>query len=266
MGPHDRGVDRDAPVQISFLIGLGKQGGEDLLPGAVSGPLPQPVVGALPRAEVFGQVHPRDARAVLERDRVDHLPVTPPPPTPPGRPAAVGRLRVNSATTIRRRAPSRLEPASRLPVGGSAPSGRHPVAARTTSPPVSAGPRAMGGAAVPVVVTPSSGDWGRDLQIWTGARVPGPRPTGCGTNDRGVEIGRHDVGDVGSVHAGHCGSRLRHPGSRLLSRDPSPATRTARVRSLRHGRGRGWPPERLLDPNAGTDMPNTSGVSSCAPM
>ena len=32
---------------------------------------------------MLGQVHPRGAGAVVERDRVDHLPVITPPPTPP---------------------------------------------------------------------------------------------------------------------------------------------------------------------------------------
>jgi hypothetical protein len=80
--PDDRGVDGNDPVEAAFGVGLGEQGCEDLLPGAVGGPLPQAVVGALPRAEVPGQVHPRRAGAVLERDRVDHLPVITPPPSP----------------------------------------------------------------------------------------------------------------------------------------------------------------------------------------
>lgn len=89
---HDGGVDRDHPVEVAFGVGLSEQGGEDLLPRAVGGPLPQPVVGALPRAEVLGQVHPRCASAVLERDRVDHLPVIAPPPTPPRGPVRQQRL------------------------------------------------------------------------------------------------------------------------------------------------------------------------------
>jgi hypothetical protein len=39
-------------------------------------------VGALPRTEVFGQIHPRCPGAVLERDRFNHLPVITPPPAP----------------------------------------------------------------------------------------------------------------------------------------------------------------------------------------
>lgn len=88
----DGGVDRDDPVQVTFGIGLGEQGGENLLPGSVGCPHPQPVVGTLPRPEVFGQVHPRRPGAVLERDRVNHLPVIPPPSTPPGHPVRQQRL------------------------------------------------------------------------------------------------------------------------------------------------------------------------------
>jgi hypothetical protein len=41
---------------------------------------------------VLGQVHPRCAGAVFERDRVDHLPVITPPPTPPRGPVRQQRL------------------------------------------------------------------------------------------------------------------------------------------------------------------------------
>lgn len=82
MSADDGGVDPDDPVGVTFGVSLGEQGGEDLFPGAVGGPFPQPVVGALPRAEVLGEVHPGRPGAVLERDRVDHLPVITPPPTP----------------------------------------------------------------------------------------------------------------------------------------------------------------------------------------
>lgn len=63
-------------------IGLCKERDEDLRPGAVGSPHPQPVVGTLSGPEALGQVHSRSPGAVLERDRVDHLPVIPPPPTP----------------------------------------------------------------------------------------------------------------------------------------------------------------------------------------
>lgn len=82
VGANDGGVDRDDPVEVAFGVGLGEQSGEDLLPGAVGGPRPQPVVGTLPRPKVLGQVHPGCPGAVLERDRVDHLPVITPPSSP----------------------------------------------------------------------------------------------------------------------------------------------------------------------------------------
>ncbi len=92
VGADDCGVDGDDPVQVAFGVGLGEQGGEDAVPCAVDRPHPQPAVGALPRAETLGQVHPRRAGAVLERDRVDHLPVITPPPTPPRGPVRQQRL------------------------------------------------------------------------------------------------------------------------------------------------------------------------------
>lgn len=92
VGTDDRGVDRDDPVEVAFGVGLREQGGEHLFPGAVGRPPPQPVVSPLPRTEAFGQVRPRRAGAVLERDRVDHLPVIPPPATPPGCPVRQQRL------------------------------------------------------------------------------------------------------------------------------------------------------------------------------
>lgn len=92
MGPDDRGVDRDDPLQVALSIGLSEQGGEDLLPRPVDRPHPQPVVGALPRPKALRQIHPRHAGAVLEHDCIDHLPVIPPPPTPPRRPVRQQRL------------------------------------------------------------------------------------------------------------------------------------------------------------------------------
>jgi hypothetical protein len=48
VGTDDGGVDCDDPLEVAFGVGLGEQGSEDLLSGAVGGPLPQPVVGAFP--------------------------------------------------------------------------------------------------------------------------------------------------------------------------------------------------------------------------
>ncbi len=71
-------VRSDDPVEVAVGVGPGEQGGEDLLPSAVGGPGPKLVVDAFPRAETLGQVRPRDPCAVLERDRVDRLPVITP--------------------------------------------------------------------------------------------------------------------------------------------------------------------------------------------
>lgn len=121
----DRGVDGDDPVEVAFGVGLGEQGGEDPRPGPVRGPHTQAVVGALPRAEVLGQVHPLRPGAVLERDRVDHLPVNTPPPTPPRCPGRQQRLdpcplgvsqrhTSTSDPTIRRKRPRRPGPGTEL--------------------------------------------------------------------------------------------------------------------------------------------------------
>lgn len=79
-------------LECGCVSGLGQQGGEDLLPGAVGSPLAQPVVGALSRSEVFGEVHPRRPGAVLERDCIDHLSVITPLTTPPRQPVRQQRL------------------------------------------------------------------------------------------------------------------------------------------------------------------------------
>ncbi len=72
MSADDRGVDRDDPVEVALGIGLGEQGGEDLLPGAVGSPAPQPVVDALPRSEApllaVGRVRCRAAMIPDERE------------------------------------------------------------------------------------------------------------------------------------------------------------------------------------------------------
>ncbi len=80
MGTDDRGIDRDNPAEVAF--GLGQERGEHPLPCAVGRPLPQRVVGCLPRAELRRQIHPGRAGAVLPGDGVDRLSVVPPPATP----------------------------------------------------------------------------------------------------------------------------------------------------------------------------------------
>lgn len=77
MGPRDRGVDRDDPVEVAFGIGLGEQCGEDLLPGAVGGPLPQ-AVGTLPAYQVNAQAQPATSGRV---------PSTSPGDLPPAKPS-----------------------------------------------------------------------------------------------------------------------------------------------------------------------------------
>ncbi|AKJ08573.1 hypothetical protein ABB07_00455 [Streptomyces incarnatus] len=56
-------------MQVTFGVGLGEQSGEDLLPGAVGCPLPQPVVDAFPRAEVLGQVFDSGMVCLIRRLR-----------------------------------------------------------------------------------------------------------------------------------------------------------------------------------------------------
>src|SRR3954470_2663645 len=55
---------------------------EDAVPGAIGGPLAQPLVRGLPRPVPIGQVTPRHAGPGLPQDRVDHLTVIMPPASP----------------------------------------------------------------------------------------------------------------------------------------------------------------------------------------
>lgn len=55
VGTDDGGVDGDDPVEVAVSVGLGEQSGEHLHPGAVGGPIPQPVVDALPRPKRSGR-------------------------------------------------------------------------------------------------------------------------------------------------------------------------------------------------------------------
>ncbi len=89
---HNRGVDRDDPVQLAVRIGLGEQGSEDAISGAIDRPVPQPCVYAFPRAVLRGEVHPLRAGLELPGDRVDHLSVIAPPPAPPRCPVRQQRL------------------------------------------------------------------------------------------------------------------------------------------------------------------------------
>ncbi|QFU85537.1 hypothetical protein YIM_01535 [Amycolatopsis sp. YIM 10] len=78
--PDHAGIDRHDPLQVADGVVLDDHPVEDLLPGAVLGPPPQPFMRGLPRPVASGQVTPWSAGAQLPQDRVDHLPVVPPPP------------------------------------------------------------------------------------------------------------------------------------------------------------------------------------------
>jgi hypothetical protein len=70
------------PVQLPGRVGIGLGTGQQLGPRAISTPPGQLLVGRLPRAEPLGQLPPRRTGPVLPADRLDHLPVITPPPTP----------------------------------------------------------------------------------------------------------------------------------------------------------------------------------------
>lgn len=80
--PDHARVDRDHPLDLADRIVLDDHLVQDLLPGAVRGPQSQPFMCGLPGAVPFGQVTPRCTGAQLPQDRVDHLPMITPPPTP----------------------------------------------------------------------------------------------------------------------------------------------------------------------------------------
>lgn len=83
MSPHDGGVDRDVPVDLSRRIRRGLDLLEQTLPGPVTGPQPMAFIDGLPRTEPFGQVTPLHAGPNPVQNPVDHLPVIPPPATTP---------------------------------------------------------------------------------------------------------------------------------------------------------------------------------------
>lgn len=86
VGPHDRGVDRDGPVEVFVRVGLRHQSGEHPLPRAVGGPHPQPVVDPSPVTVLLRQVDPLRAGLELVGDGVDHLTMVTPAATPLRRP------------------------------------------------------------------------------------------------------------------------------------------------------------------------------------
>src|SRR3954453_17419579 len=79
---HGAGVDREGPLHRADRVVLDDHLGQDPIPGAIGGPPAQPLMGGLPRPLPFGRVGPRNAGLGLPQDRVDHLPVIAPPPTP----------------------------------------------------------------------------------------------------------------------------------------------------------------------------------------
>src|SRR5690606_247771 len=85
MSPHVRGVDREHPLDLPDRVVLDLHVVQDLVPGTVRGPQPQPLVRRLPWAVLGRHVAPRRPGAQPPQDRVDHLPVITPAPTTPGR-------------------------------------------------------------------------------------------------------------------------------------------------------------------------------------
>lgn len=83
MRPHDGGVDRDVPVDLTRRIGGGLDLLEQTLPRPVTRPQPVPFIDGLPQAEPFGQVTPLNTGPDPVQNPVDHLPMIPPPATTP---------------------------------------------------------------------------------------------------------------------------------------------------------------------------------------
>jgi hypothetical protein len=82
VSPDGTGVDAEGPLHRADRVVLDDHLGQDPVPGAVGGPFPQPLVRGLPRPVALGQIPPRRPGAGLPQDRIDHLPVIAPPPTP----------------------------------------------------------------------------------------------------------------------------------------------------------------------------------------
>jgi hypothetical protein len=78
VGAHDRGVDRDQPVQLPRGVGAGLRGGHQSLPGAVGAPAVMAFPHRLPRSEPCRQVSPWRSCAVPPGDALDHLAVVTP--------------------------------------------------------------------------------------------------------------------------------------------------------------------------------------------
>src|SRR3954454_1788951 len=104
-------VHSTAPTASSLTITSARIRSQ--VPSAVH--LPQPLMGGLPRPVALGKIPPRRTGAQLPPDRVDHLPVIPPPPAPATRcgqqrldprPGDIGQLSATHHRTSIRADPS----------------------------------------------------------------------------------------------------------------------------------------------------------------
>lgn len=73
--PHDRGVHRHRPVQLTGRVRPHLKVSEQFVPGAISGEPMMPLPHRLPRPEPLGQVTPRDPSPQPIDDPFDHLTV-----------------------------------------------------------------------------------------------------------------------------------------------------------------------------------------------
>lgn len=83
MSSHDRGVDRDVPVDFTRSVGGGLDLLEQPLPSPLTRPQSVPLVDRFPRRGPFGQVTPLHSGPNPVKNPVNHLPVVPPPATAP---------------------------------------------------------------------------------------------------------------------------------------------------------------------------------------
>lgn len=81
MSAGNGGVHADIPRDQAFCVGLGLQLFEDSLPGAVTLPPPEQVVGPVPRSVALREVPPRSAGPGPPPYAIDQLPMRPGPRT-----------------------------------------------------------------------------------------------------------------------------------------------------------------------------------------
>ena len=77
MGSGHRGVHADLPGDQPFGVGSGRQGGEDLAPGAVALPAAKQPVHRLPRPVAGRHIPPRRPGPGPPADPIDQLPLAP---------------------------------------------------------------------------------------------------------------------------------------------------------------------------------------------